>query len=64
MCPADHEPVRDGTPSALGAEPAAEDTPPACLGCKEPIREIVPNRPEYCFICAVHVVCACADEPG
>jgi hypothetical protein len=35
----------------------------ACLSCGESIGEIVKSRPEYCFVCAVHVVCACADEP-
>jgi len=34
-----------------------------CVGCGEPIREILEARPEHCFVCAVHVACACADEP-
>jgi hypothetical protein len=34
----------------------------SCVACGEPISELVATRPEYCFVCAVHAVCACADE--
>jgi hypothetical protein len=33
-----------------------------CVACGEPLTEILEARPEYCFVCAVHAVCACADE--
>lgn len=34
-----------------------------CVSCGELIAEPVATRPEHCFVCAVHAVCACADEP-
>lgn len=58
-------------PSAnLQGESSAKLAPPGnaaaarnCVACGEPIEEVVEGRPEHCFVCAVHVVCACADEP-
>jgi len=40
----------------------AEREARACVACGEPIAELIEARPEHCFVCAVHVVCACADE--
>ncbi|HYQ04414.1 MAG TPA: hypothetical protein VER96_37330 [Polyangiaceae bacterium] len=42
---------------------AAAEAQRSCVVCGEPIAVIIEARPEYCFVCAVHTVCACADEP-
>lgn len=58
---------RANTEDESHAEPAlrrasAERGQGNCVACGEPIAEILEARPEHCFVCAVHVVCACADE--
>ena len=49
----------DHTPAADAAAPGPETR---CIACGELITWRVDARPEHCFLCAVHVVCACADD--
>jgi hypothetical protein len=53
----------DSAPAAPPEEAAL--TSPArrqeCLLCGEPVDEMGAVRTDYCFQCAVHVICSCAD---
>jgi len=53
----DHSNAEFAPPCASAAEAKR-----SCVVCGEPITEAIESRPEYCFVCAVHNVCACADE--
>ena len=62
-----HANEQDDSSRTAGSESRANERAEAqtltCVACGELIAERIDTRPEYCFVCAVHVACSCASEP-
>jgi len=58
-------PVEDqsATEAAPNRAPLEERETQPCAACGETLAEVLQGRPGYCFVCAVHVACACSDDP-